>query len=493
MGKDGNLHISSILSTITPSSPPKSNQLVNTLNIENSNSSRKEEKRPTNLLGSMLSPHKIRLGVSSIDSSSTSSNQASEQIPTLLKKSTVETAVVYSNPLVLIGACSDKLIRFWDMESGRVLCSCKYWEDNSETENKSPNRRSSSIRSQSNINILLRGKKSKKVAEEETLRYLTLSDMENLLIGAFDHGLVRVWNVNAHVLKNLKKLYDSQKNTVNTVKGLGITPIQLVSEWVAHNTIILSIAYVYFPFEEKLDNINVWEHDNNGLEESNNSNSTNKNKLNNANGDENSKIGFIITASIDQQVHMWRVDGKYVGTFGPFCWDINDEKTWIKRLNLDKNENNGQVKLLPKPPDVVKSSGIFKKNSELIRKSISIGDDNKRPIGKPTSLESSHYKPKHSYASDELNDYVDKLNEKISSRPPISCAFNEQIGGVMVRHPIVSLYYMLLLIFFVIFIINNLLLFKQIPIKTKTPTNKPNSRNAMRHAHIATKDFSKIM
>jgi hypothetical protein len=113
------------------------------------------------------------------------------------------------------------------------------------------------VRNQTNLNVLKDlGKSSNKVIEEETLSLLTLSDMEDLLIGAFDHGLVRIWNVNAHVFKNLKKLYDSQnsygKNKVNTVKGLGITPIQLVSEWVAHNTIIISgillisISFVFY-------------------------------------------------------------------------------------------------------------------------------------------------------------------------------------------------------------------------------------------------------
>jgi hypothetical protein len=193
------------------------------------------------------------------------------------------------------------------------------------------------------------------------------------------------------------------------------------------------VEYAYFPIEQKQEKQNVWDL---SSETSTSGASTTK-KLHNKD-DDSHLSGFIVTASIDQQVSVWRVDGKYVGTFGPFGWDINDEKTWVKRVNLDKNENDGKMKLLPKPPVSMKSSGIFKKKSNLIRKSVSIGDDNKRPVGKPIAPSSSNYKPKKTHTSDELNDYVDKLTEKISIRPPTSCAFNEQIGGVMNRHPIVS-------------------------------------------------------
>lgn len=42
-------------------------------------------------------------------------------------KVVVDCVVVLTEAQVIIGACSDKFLRFWDLTTHRVLCSCCYY------------------------------------------------------------------------------------------------------------------------------------------------------------------------------------------------------------------------------------------------------------------------------------------------------------------------------------------------------------------------------
>jgi hypothetical protein len=39
--------------------------------------------------------------------------------------------------------------------------------------------------------------------------------------------------------------------------------------------------------------------------------------------------GFVLSAGLDQRVYLWTLQGKCIGEFGTFSWNINNEHTWV--------------------------------------------------------------------------------------------------------------------------------------------------------------------
>lgn len=144
--------------------------------------------------------------------SENATNESAQQVASVSSSSVsspssrivVDSAVILTNPKVLIGACSDKFIRFWDLSllsphsgllssnvaaaiaasgisntgitnitAGHVLCSCKYFKD---IEGLSPSKEKGG---KNGYALSGRGM----FVVEEHLKILRLSNDENLLIG----------------------------------------------------------------------------------------------------------------------------------------------------------------------------------------------------------------------------------------------------------------------------------------------------------------------
>lgn len=111
-----------------------------------------------------------------------------------------------------IGSCSDDLIRFWDLETGRVICSC-------------------SSLSRSNITKSENGRSDADDSAHQ-LTCLRLNDKQDVLVGGYETGEVKVWLIYLPSIVNLKSSHFQD--------GLTVPPLQLLAEWTAHVTAIFT-------------------------------------------------------------------------------------------------------------------------------------------------------------------------------------------------------------------------------------------------------------
>ena len=208
-------------------------------------------------------------------------------------KITVECVAVLIDAQVIIGACSDKYMRFWDLSSHHILCSCCYYhrtdaEQEALNKNHSNETAGHSHHHHRHHTFLHKngavlggtmrhhqhhhhnGKQGSGTGDEaghahkqksktdsapvdEVLRLLKVSDSEDLLIGAYDNGVIRLWSIQSYSIVTLRSLLSKHQNKdVNdgTAKdnnfgyGLAISPITLLFEWTAHRSPILSSKYL---------------------------------------------------------------------------------------------------------------------------------------------------------------------------------------------------------------------------------------------------------
>ena len=83
----------------------------------------------------------------------------------------VTSVVFFHSSHVLVGVSSDKMIKFWDVSTGKVLCSCKSDEALAPT---------SEINNDAAIVV-------------PSLQTLKVAKNEETLVGAYDNGVIRVW------------------------------------------------------------------------------------------------------------------------------------------------------------------------------------------------------------------------------------------------------------------------------------------------------------
>ena len=83
---------------------------------------------------------------------------------------------------------------------------------------------------------------------------IVITDNEDFLIGSFNNGSVRVWELNGQSLITLNKLLLTYSNTDTTMNKhhLAISPIILISISVIHDNPIVSLSYTTFQYEEVL-------------------------------------------------------------------------------------------------------------------------------------------------------------------------------------------------------------------------------------------------
>lgn len=120
--------------------------------------------------------------------------------------------VVLKMEKVAIGSCSDDLIRLWDLDTGRVICSC-------------------SSLSKSSASKAENGQ----LDPNDTTHHLTslcLNEKQDVLIGGYETGEIKVWLIYLPSIINLK--------STNLQDGLTVPPLQLLAEWTAHVTAIFA-------------------------------------------------------------------------------------------------------------------------------------------------------------------------------------------------------------------------------------------------------------
>lgn len=334
---------------------------------------------------------------------------------------TVDCAVILPNLQILIGACSDKILRFWDLESKIVLCSFNYTKNLEESED-----------AQFHI--------------EEVLRILKVSENEDILVGAYSSGVVKVWSIQAYSFLTLrsmlkKHMESGSKKEFGIGLNMAISPVSLIKQWTAHDCPILCMEYIFIEDEESKNDQNK------------------ENKL----GDMMGHIlleGFVVTAGLDQRVFLWDIRGKSIGEFGVQVWDLNNELTWREKLLLivagkqvsnNSSKNNYKKKKFnrnnnltnnsvddsyirnPQPPTSIKAS----KNSILTARSIT--QENIQIKESPsTSLIKNLIHDPQPHNTQAMNNYVKILTKKVNNRTPIYQDIDDQFFSIIKNHPIES-------------------------------------------------------
>jgi len=198
---------------------------------------------------------------------------------------------------IAIGACSDFIIRFWDLETGKVLCSCPF--------DDTPHSTHASTNNSEFVDAV----------PSSMLMCFSTNENQDILVGGYTNGDVKVWIVS---FQSLTSLRFQERDFLLT--GLAVPPLQLLSEWNAHGSAVLRMEYITLDEEE------FGQHE-----------------------------GYIVTCSDDQDTHIWTTSGDIVGTFGVSVWDINLKNTWkpkdtdflqLKQESAVKSAKNA----VPPPP-----------------------------------------------------------------------------------------------------------------------------------------------
>ena len=219
------------------------------------------------------------------------------------------------------------MIKFWDIGTGRVLCSCRSDQAlaprNGYTYN-TPN------------HLLLKAAKN-----EETL------------VGAYENGVIRVWEVVHSSIDTLRaSLYskmtddgdgDLVEDIIEVMKsryvnvsasttGLAVSPLSLISEWRAHDAQILSLAYISLA---EVDEHHPLKHEDPAAFE---------------------KDEFILSAGMDQGVYLWNIRGKLIGIFGTDGWKVDEKGSYRENEYVFRKKMRQPVFAQPNPPESVEDT-----------------------------------------------------------------------------------------------------------------------------------------
>ena len=238
---------------------------------------------------------------------------------------------------------------------------------------------------------------------------IVLTDEEDFLIGSFNTGIVRVWELNAQSLITLKKLLPTHNDTnTKTRYPLSISPIILIKEFIVHDNPIISIDYTAFEYEEEyispeqLEDMKITRNHDDFLKP------------------HVDPIGYIITSSLDQTTAITSIDGTIIGKFGIGKWDINNRSTWMK-----SNDNKNEISLalltttLPKAPNTLKKSTAGGRTL-----SFATGNNNNNSSNNNTTK------------SAMLNEYVDRLKAINQNKKPSFSEANKLYNQLIKNHPI---------------------------------------------------------
>ena len=93
-------------------------------------------------------------------------------------------------------------------------------------------------------------------------------------------------------------------NVAASSSGMAVSPISLISEWRAHDALIISLAYISLADKDVVD---PFLHENPAVFE---------------------KDEFILSAGMDQRVYLWDIKGRMIGVFGTDDWNVDDRASY---------------------------------------------------------------------------------------------------------------------------------------------------------------------
>ena len=224
------------------------------------------------------------------------------------------------------------MIKFWDVSTGKVLCSCKSDEALAPT---------SEINNDAAIVV-------------PNLQTLKVAKNEETLVGAYDNGVIRVWEVVHSSIDTLRaSLYSKMTadgdgdlvdavlseamrnryvNVAASTGGLAVSPLSLISEWRAHDALIISLSYISLA---EFDNHHPLKHEDPSAFE---------------------KDEFILSAGMDQAVYLWNTKGKLIGIFGTDDWNVDAFRSYRENEITFRDKNRQPILQQPNPPESVKDT-----------------------------------------------------------------------------------------------------------------------------------------
>ena len=264
---------------------------------------------------------------------------------------------------VAIGACSDSLFRFWDLETAKVICSCATGLQ---------------------LKTIKDGGANVTISDDAQLSCLVLSSGEDMLMGGYESGEIRIWIVSIPSINNIRI------SQAQVISGMAVPPIQLLNEWTVHESSVQSIEVIHLEEED-------W-----GSHES-----------------------YLVTSGQDQSVHMWTISGEHVGTFGGSKgWDLDEKSTWKARESFfDSISFFGSSK--PSDPAPSKSRRKhWRKGNQTIKYKID-----------PNDAGTNHFRMA------KLRNHMEKIkfkNQKKLIDPSTTEVHAEMINAALSRNPMVT-------------------------------------------------------
>jgi len=482
---------------------------------------------------------------------------ARNDIPKEKEVIVVDCAIVLNEFKMLIGACSDRYFRFWDLETNLVLCSCPYYHKSLSTPGPTPptasyhhrsNNRSqggrrhmqplhhistatvdsgnnnssddSTARTHQSPSSPPQPHKPKNpeaaVDIDEVLKHLKLisNDEEDFLVGGYDNGLVRVWAVQTYSITTLKGLlvkyllsnnhsehssahtphhrhHQSLSHTSHTHEdfhnshsrkkhpfytatssssaaghhsktsqgfgyGLTIAPIMLLHEFKAHATPLIALEYMWFDLPVTISDkptppTNPAADAKKGFAFA----QSGRSKFAELAQEGSRVTGYLLTAALDQTALLWRLDGRQIGRFGHFGWQLSDPDTWTNpklvemQLHMASGYyNNGNSKRKKMPQRYYQDNSTMDILSNLTKESLMM-----KPSPSTAFLRTfcryilNPYGPRGGDAagktasigqrvsSHQMNRYVETLSRKIHNRGPSYAQVDDLLVKVMAHHP----------------------------------------------------------
>jgi hypothetical protein len=234
---------------------------------------------------------------------------------------------------VAIGSCSDDLIRMWDLETGRVICSCS-----SLSKVKAMQAKANAV--------------SHEMSQSQQLTCLCTNEKQDVLVGGYETGEVKVWLIYLPSVLSLKAAAAAMAAAAAGGAGEGgqgqaqhdgltVPPLQLLAEWSAHATAIFTGLLLPTPPSSLLLTLSlslslslplsltvaVWlcgcavecislKEEEWGTHET-----------------------FLLTSGHDQESHLWTSTGLMVGSFGLSSWDLQSKTSWKMKPPTDSSSS----------------------------------------------------------------------------------------------------------------------------------------------------------
>lgn len=152
--------------------------------------------------------------------------------------------------------------------------------------------------------------------------------------------------------------------------------------------------------------------------------------------------GYVLTAGLDQRVCLWTMQGKCVGEFGTYGWDINNEETWGgKRPSASKasRKMGGKYSSRAHGSSMMSSrmfiDGKLSSSSQVTAQSITKESIN-MVTSPSTAFLQNFIRQKKSATATEMNRYIEELSRKLINRPPSYAEVDNRFKEVVRKHPI---------------------------------------------------------